>query len=169
MAQTKIQYTLNESDPVRLFQYIFSYENKGDFALFNFHNQHDDILESMSFIVKQYDKDENLLVKNKMSYDDLCVKSNSFFVPKLKLVIDSLCDHIEVEVVEAIFEFSKYFEGEIISTIEEVVEEEKFDPSTLHYFHNNKILMFQKPILAFLVTLIFILIAFLILYLAIGV
>lgn len=164
MAQNKIQYVGNEDDPVRLFQYIFSYENSGNFALFNFHNQYNEDLRSFSFIVKQYDKESNLLVKSKMDYDKLSAKSDSFFVPKIKLSLDSLCDYISVEVVEALFIDSYYFEGKMTVKQQEV-EEEKIDISTLPYFHNRKRLLFQKPILAFLCTVFFIIISFLCLYL----
>ncbi len=164
MAQTKFQYTLNSEDPVRLFQYIFSYENTGNYALFNFHNQYKETLRSFSFIVKQYDKEEKLLVKSRLEYNDLEAKENSFFVPKLKLTLDSNCDYITVEVDEALFTDAYYFEGEMKEKVEEI-EEEKFDPSTLPYFKSNKKLMFEKPIFSFTLTCIFTAVSFLLLYL----
>lgn len=164
MAQIKVQYTLHEDDPVRLFQYIFSYENSGNYALFNFHNQYTEELRSFDFIVKQYDKDNLLLVKNKMEYNNFTANANSFFVPKLKLVIDDKCDRIEVEVVEALFEQSYYFEGEMKEPVVEI-EEEQFDSSKLHYFHSTKKLLFQKPLTTFLITILFTIVSFLVLYL----
>lgn len=167
MAQTKIQYTKNENDAIRLFQYIFSVENSGRFALFNFHNQYTQSVKCFSFVVVQYDKNNEVITKNKMEYDDFYAKENTFFVPKIKLSLDDECIHLDVYVVEAFFEKDYYFDGKIsVAPVEEI--EEKFDVSTLHFFHNKRLLSIRKNSLVFFLMLLFIGFSLLVLYLYIA-
>ncbi|MFI3251620.1 MAG: hypothetical protein R3Y60_00630 [bacterium] len=155
MAKIKVQYNGCEDDAVRLFQYIFSDENSGRYALFNFHNQYTESVHELSFIVKQQDENGETIKKSKLTYGDLNAKENSFFVPKVKLLLDENCKYLDVSVVECFFTESYYLDGKITTPpVKEV--EEKFDPKTLHSFTNKQIYKIRNQFILFLFAILFI-------------
>lgn len=167
MAQIKIQYEKNQDDLIRLFQYIFSQENNGRYALFNFHNQFEESVTNFTFFVLQLDSNGGLISKSKMNYNNFIAKANSFFVPKLKLELDERCESLEVNIVDAYFEESSYVEGKLTTKPQEIVEEE-LDTNSLHYFHNHKVLKIGSPAKYIFISLVFIVLSILSVFLYIN-
>ncbi len=159
MDQIVIQYTESLNDPVRLNQYIFSNELNGRFALFNFHNQHVQNINYITFTVVQYDVDNNVITKNKMYYQDFIAASNSFFVPKVKLLLNNECEYLIVYVDEARFDTDTFIEGKlkVVKKEEEKIEEEKVEP----YFHSIDKLRIVKAKKLFFFSLLFLFISIL--------
>ncbi len=155
MAQVKIQYEKNQDDVIRLFQYIFSNENNGRYALFNFHNQYKESVSDFTFLVSQLDSNGGLISKSKMKYNNFIAKADTFFVPKIKLELDDKCEELEVSLVEAYFVESSFIDGKLIAKPEQIVEEE-FEANNLHYFHNHKVLRLGNPSFYMFITLVFI-------------
>lgn len=157
----KYNYVNNNSDPVFATQYIINEEDQQRNVIFKFKNNYKEILTSFSFIVTQMDVEGEVVAECEMEYNDFIAKSFTEFVPKLKLLLSTSCVNLIIKVVTASFETVSVVDGEfVLPEVEEVI-----DPSTLHYFHNRKLLYIQKPSTMVLFMLLFIVCSLLVLYL----
>ncbi len=124
MEHKKFQYNEYEEDVVRLSQYIFLETDLNEkHAIFNFHNQFTESIKSVNFVAIQFDNNDEVLNKTKLKYDGFEAKGNTFFVPKLKLLITEGCEKLEVYVEEATFDNYYLIDG----VVHEISRELEYD------------------------------------------
>lgn len=165
MNQKKFQYNDYEEDVVRASQYIFLEDEGERHAIFNFHNQFTEAIKSLTFFAIQYDDNDEILNKAKLKYDGFKCDANTYFVPKLKLVLNDDCERLEIYVVDATFDNYYLIDGvvhEIHRESENVegdfeVEDEVlpyyFDVNTITRVANPKVFLVTIFIIAFLVVI----------------
>lgn len=162
MEHKKFLYNDYEEDVIRLSQYIFIETDLSErHAIFNFHNQFTESVKDINFVVIQYDKNDEVLNRTKLKYDGFEAKGNTFFVPKVKLLILDNCERLDVYVEEATFDDYYLIDGvvhEITHDEEEIIEEDTtinhyFDVAKLSYVGDAKVILLSTVIFASLVLL----------------
>lgn len=111
---TKIKYTGNPSDIVKLDEYIVFQDDKAKrkYIVFKFVNNVTQQLLGMEFEVCQYNADENLIEKSVVSYNKFLASAEEEFVPKAKLRVSYNCSSISIRLIRASFDRFVWNEGE---------------------------------------------------------
>ena len=111
---TKIKYTDNASDLVRLNEYIIFQDDKAKrkYIVFKFTNNVTQQLLGLQFEVNQYNVDGALIEKSVVAYNKFLASAEEDFVPKAKLRVSYRCTSISIRLIQAVFDRFVWKEGE---------------------------------------------------------
>ena len=112
---------------IYLDEYMFFTDDnkKHKYVVFKFINQLSQTLKKMKVEISQFNKDNELIVKSLIGYNNFEVEAHSSFTPKAKLEVNYSCTSIKAKVIYALYDSCEYDNGEfseIQTTLEDYVE-----------------------------------------------
>lgn len=135
MENTKIynqQYVVFDEKQVVYLKEFIIYEQTDTldkFAIFKFFNNYIEELNNVEFLIKQYDKEGNLIAENTLKYSNFIAEKKSYFSPYTKLMVEDECHRVEAVLVKATFK-AHHFEDNKLSTLKDLDSIKKgFKPS----------------------------------------
>ena len=88
---------------------IYEQVDLDKFAVFKFFNNYIEELNYVEFLIKQYDKEGNLVAENTLKYSNFKADKKSYFSPYTKLMVEDECHRVEAKLIKATFK-SHHFE-----------------------------------------------------------
>lgn len=107
-------FTGSKKDLISIKKYLVAKDEEDqEYAVFHLINNYKEVVNAVTFEVKQFDSEKNLLATNVIPYEDLKIKSKGKFVPFVKLALDDHTESIETKVIDAKFENHIYANGKL--------------------------------------------------------
>lgn len=170
-------YTSPKRCPVSLQKYIIidELERNKKLILFQFINNFKYKVKSISFELVQYDSHNQEIDRQILAYDNFEIKEKRIFVPYAKSFVMLSCDHVEVNLMSADFDFwkwenNKWYQKLNSSSKKTIKKDKKRSNDIVQFGRNIEIVKNKNPkfktynILTVFATILIVFVSFLFIY-----